>query len=65
MSLGFYVIYWALLIGGEKLADRGHIDPFISMWAGNFIIGLLGLYLTLRVSRETWKLFTFKRKRKP
>ncbi|MBE2190130.1 MAG: LptF/LptG family permease [Desulfobulbaceae bacterium] len=64
MSLAFYVIYWALLIGGEKLADRGHLDPFISMWAGNFIIGLFGLYLTLKVSRESWKLFTFPKKKK-
>ncbi len=64
MSLGFYVVYWALLIGGEKLADRGHIEPFISMWAGNIIIGLLGLYLTLRVSLETWKIFNFKKTRK-
>lgn len=65
MSLAFYVVYWALLIGGEKLADRGHLDPFLSMWAGNIIIGLFGLYLTLKVSRESWKLFTLpKRKQK-
>ena len=27
LSLGFFLLYWASLIGGEKLADREFIDP--------------------------------------
>jgi lipopolysaccharide export system permease protein len=52
LSLGFFLLYWACLIGGEKLADRGFIDPWFGMWSANIIIGLMGLYLTFRTARE-------------
>ncbi len=53
ISLGFYVFYWACLIGGEKLGDRGLLPPFISMWGGNFLIALIGIVLTIRVNNES------------
>jgi lipopolysaccharide export system permease protein len=52
LSLGFFLLYWACLIGGEKLADRGFIQPWFGMWSANIIIGLMGLYLTFRTARE-------------
>jgi len=66
ISLGFYIFYWACLIGGEKLADRGFIEPWLAMWAGNIIIGIVGILLTLRTSYETLEFLNiskyFKRK---
>lgn len=59
ISLGFYLFYWACLIGGEKLADRGFMPPFISMWLGNIIISIIALILILRVNNETFKLKLF------
>jgi lipopolysaccharide export system permease protein len=53
LSLGFFVLYWACLIGGEKLADRGIFSPFWGMWIANFLIGGLGFYLLIKTSRET------------
>ncbi|MBM4160979.1 MAG: YjgP/YjgQ family permease [Ignavibacteria bacterium] len=53
LSLGFFLLYWACLIGGEKLADRALIQPWFGMWSANIIIGLLGLYLTFRTARES------------
>lgn len=53
ITLGFYIIYWICLIGGEKLADRGFMSPVLSMWMGNIIIGVLGILLTIRVNYET------------
>jgi lipopolysaccharide export system permease protein len=53
ISLLFYIIYWVCLIGGEKLADRGMIEPWLAMWLGNIIIGILGILLTLRVNYES------------
>jgi len=53
LSLGFFVLYYACLIGGEKLADRALLTPFTGMWSANIIIGLMGVYLTVRVARET------------
>ncbi|OLD74244.1 MAG: hypothetical protein AUI33_06400, partial [Ignavibacteria bacterium 13_1_40CM_2_61_4] len=32
MSFGFFLLYWASLIGGEKLADRAIIPPWVGMW---------------------------------
>ncbi|MCI0708328.1 MAG: LptF/LptG family permease [Ignavibacteriae bacterium] len=62
LSLGFFLLYWACLIGGEKLADRGAIDPWLGMWIANIIIGALGVYLTIRSARENltinWSIFT-------
>jgi lipopolysaccharide export system permease protein len=53
ISLLFFLIYWAFLIGGEKLAERGFFSPFIGMWAANFVLGFLGIILTIKTNRET------------
>jgi lipopolysaccharide export system permease protein len=53
ISLLFFLIYWAFLIGGEKLAERGFFSPFIGMWAANFLLGFLGIILTIKTNRET------------
>ncbi|GHV12886.1 hypothetical protein AGMMS49938_06360 [Fibrobacterales bacterium] len=51
-SLGFFVVYWVCLIGGENLADRLIIPPAISMWGCNILIGIIGLILTWRVNKR-------------
>jgi lipopolysaccharide export system permease protein len=51
-SIGFFVLYWIFLIGGEKLADRNVIAPWVGMWGGNMLLGTLGMYLTWVVSVE-------------
>lgn len=53
ISLLFFLIYWAFLIGGEKLAERGFFSPFIGMWAANFLLGILGILLTIKTNKET------------
>jgi lipopolysaccharide export system permease protein len=52
ISILVFVIYWAFLIGGEDLADRGLVSPFWSMWSANFLIGAIGLYLLYKVVTE-------------
>jgi len=52
LSLGFFLLYWSCLIGGEKLADRGLLEPWVGMWIANIGLGILGLYLTIRTARE-------------
>ncbi|MCX6136960.1 MAG: LptF/LptG family permease [Ignavibacteriales bacterium] len=52
LSLGFFLLYWASLIGGEKLADREFLAPWVGMWMANIFIGTLGVILTLRIARE-------------
>lgn len=58
ISLLFYVIYWAFLMAGEKLADR-QIAPPSAMWLGNIVIGILGIILTMRTNNESLSLFSF------
>ncbi len=52
LSIGFFVLYWVFLIGGEKLADRAVITPFWGMWGGNLILLLVGITLTWRAASE-------------
>ncbi len=52
LSLGFFLLYWACLIGGEKLADRTLLSPAVGMWMANILLGALGVYLTFRIGRE-------------
>ena len=56
LSLGFFLLYWASLIGGEKLADRHVIEPWVGMWGANIFIGALGMYLTYKVGKENIEL---------
>ena len=62
IALGFFIIYWACLVAGEKLADRDVLHPALGMWLGNLIVGGFGAYFTILVSRETVSLrFDFPR----
>ena len=53
LSLFFFLLYWVFLIGGEDLADRDYVHPAVAMWAPNVLLGIFGIYLTIRSVRET------------
>jgi lipopolysaccharide export system permease protein len=53
ISLFFFLIYWACLIGGEKLADRSLLSPFMGMWIANILLGIAGIILTYKTVKET------------
>jgi lipopolysaccharide export system permease protein len=50
LSVVFFLFYWACLIGGEQLADRGLLRPWIAMWIANLLLGAGGIYLTARIA---------------
>lgn len=52
-SVGFFLLYWVCLIGGEELADRQIVSPALSMWFPNIVVGLAGVSMTYRVLKET------------
>ena len=52
-SIGFFLVYWICLIGGEDLADRQILQPWLAMWLPNIIVGTMGLILTVRTVQET------------
>jgi lipopolysaccharide export system permease protein len=63
ISMSFFLLYWAFLIGGEKLAERGFFSPFIGMWAANILLTFFGIVLTVKTNKETVTIrFTFFRK---
>ena len=51
-SLAFFVIYWICLIGGENMADRLLVSPYLAMWASNIIIGAFGIFITIAMVRD-------------
>ncbi len=52
LSFGFFLVYWAFLIGGEELADRGILPPALAMWSGNILMLVLGAVMLYRVTYE-------------
>ncbi|MFQ3598516.1 MAG: LptF/LptG family permease [Chloroherpetonaceae bacterium] len=58
LSLAFFLMYWAFLISGEKLADRAIVPPSVAMWAGNVVLILIGAGLFLAVSGTTFRWLT-------
>ena len=66
ISLGFFLIYWAFLIGGEKLSDRDLLSPFWGMWSANILLGVLGIILVRKSAKERIELnFDFLKKLVP
>ena len=51
-SILFFLIYYVFLIGGEELADMAIISPFIAMWAPNFLLLGVGIYLIYTATYE-------------
>jgi lipopolysaccharide export system permease protein len=47
-SVVFFIFYYLCLVGGEQLADRLLLSPWLAMWLPNMILGALGIYLTTR-----------------
>src|SRR4030067_1155163 len=53
LSLFFFIVYWAFLIGGEQLADAGLLGAFWAMWLPNFILSSAGIILTIMFIRQS------------
>jgi len=51
-SVIIFGIYYIGLIGGEALADRRIVPPYLAMWAPNMIMAVVGLALFTRINRE-------------
>ncbi len=46
------VAYYPLMLGLTEQAKDGRVDPLWSMWAGNAVLGALGLYVIRRLQRH-------------
>jgi lipopolysaccharide export system permease protein len=45
LSIGFFILYYLFLIGGENVADRLIVAPWLAMWAPNIVLGIMGIAL--------------------
>ena len=52
MALGFFVLYYLALVGGEELADRQIVSPWLAMWTANITLGICGALLLLWQNSE-------------
>ncbi len=49
-SVGIFFLYWMGLIGGERFADDGQVNPFLGMWASNLVLMASAVLLLWNVS---------------
>lgn len=58
MALGIFLFYWVTLVQGEKLADRGKLEPWIGMWGANIVMLLIAggliLFVLLDLRARVW-----------
>jgi lipopolysaccharide export system permease protein len=64
VSVAFFLFYYLCLIGGEQLADRAIMPPWLAMWLPNIVLGLLGARLTYLVTRSGWTIAAGRQKRR-
>jgi lipopolysaccharide export system permease protein len=51
-SVGIFFLYWMGLIGGERLADRGLMDPVLAMWLPNLVLLVPAGIMAARMGRQ-------------
>ena len=49
LAFGITGIYYLLLLGANALALQGNLWPAAAMWLPNLIMGIAGLYLTIKI----------------
>jgi len=52
-SMVIFSVYYVGLIGGESLAGRGYVKPWVAMWVVNAVMTIFGLIGMASVGRET------------
>ncbi|MBI1799937.1 MAG: LptF/LptG family permease [Candidatus Eisenbacteria bacterium] len=48
VSIAFFLFYYLCLVGGEELANRLLLPPWLAMWLPNLVLGGWGLLWTLQ-----------------
>ncbi|MEX2295614.1 MAG: LptF/LptG family permease [Gemmatimonadota bacterium] len=51
-SVSIFFFYWMGLIGGERLAERGLMDPALAMWAPSAILLVPAIFLLSTTARQ-------------
>ena len=52
LSIGFFMLYYLFLIGGESMGDRQYLPAWLAMWLPNFVFGAIGIALMRYANRR-------------
>lgn len=52
-SIALFTIYYIFLVGGEELADRELLAPWIAMWLANLLLIAFGIWMLVQTNRES------------
>ncbi len=47
-----FIFYYICLVSGEQLGDKGHVPPWLAMWAPNILFGSFGIYLVVSSTKD-------------
>ena len=47
VSIGVSILYWILYSAGQNLVSQGQLSPYVGLWIGNGLLGLLGIVLLI------------------
>jgi lipopolysaccharide export system permease protein len=54
VSVAFFLFYYLCLVGGEELANRLLLPPWLAMWLPNIVLGVWGVHATL-IATDLWR----------
>lgn len=54
LSLVFFVLFWVLLMSGERLGDQRIIPAWLAMWSPNLLVIPIGIYLCAKMLRDRY-----------
>lgn len=52
LAIVVYLVYYMFLVGGERFADRGRLDPMLAMWSANLVLLAVGIPIFFRTVKE-------------
>lgn len=52
LAIAIFLFHWVSLANGEKLADRGFIEPWLGMWLADIVTGGIAIWLTFVVWKD-------------
>ncbi len=52
ISLAIILFYYICMISGESLGKAGKIPPLLATWTPNVIVGIVGMFLVYKTSKE-------------
>ncbi|NOQ27271.1 MAG: LptF/LptG family permease [Bacteroidales bacterium] len=53
VSVLFFILYYVIMISGEKFAREGILLPYVGMWLPSFILMPLGIFLTYKATTDS------------